>query len=145
MGYLLYLWHAFLALHPWGYVVAAALALGLFIKGKAIGAATSAMWRKLDSWFWEKMRTKLQIQPHAGQTGQTDCRTYKGIFVDYVFSSTPYPRHTLTMSCNGFQVNVPVDNTSLLSGIKRGTLIEVDTEVRSGCEFVRRVRIDETA
>jgi hypothetical protein len=143
-GYVLYLWHAFLGLQPWGYVTTALVLLVGFLKRKTISAATSAMWRKLDSWFWEKMRTKLQIQSQTNPS-ETDCRTYKGTFVDYVYKSTPYPCHTLTMSSNGFQVNVIVNDTSLLIGIKRGTLIEVDTEVRSGCEFVRRVRIDETA
>ena len=51
MGYILHLWQAFLALHPWGYVIAAALALLAIVKRKAIGVVTSAVWMKSDSWF----------------------------------------------------------------------------------------------
>ena len=138
------MWQSFLALHPWGWVTTGAILLVGFIKRKAIGAGTTAVWKKFDAWFWEKMRTKLQLQPQASQAGQTQLRTYTGTFQDYVYKSAPYASHTLTMSSNGFQVSVPVNDTHLFLGIKRGTFIEVDTEVRMSCELVRRVRKGET-
>jgi hypothetical protein len=144
MSFILHLWQSFLALHPWGYVIAAALALFALIKGKAIGAVTSAAWKKSDAWFWEKIRTKLQPQGQTPQAGQTQLRTYSGIFQDYVYRTHPYVGWTLTLSRNGFIESVPVNTTHLFEGIKRGALIEVDTEVRINCEVVRRVRIGET-
>jgi len=39
MNWLLHIWQSFLALHPWGYVIAAAVALLALIKKKAISAA----------------------------------------------------------------------------------------------------------
>src|SRR5437588_12097868 len=78
--FILHLWQSFLALHPWGYVIAAALALSALMKRKAIGAGTSAVWKKFDAWFWEKMRTKLQLQPQTSQAGPTQLKTYSGTF-----------------------------------------------------------------
>jgi len=139
MSFILHLWQAFLALHPWGYVTTAGIFLLAFVKRKTIGAVLSAVWKKVDSWFWEKIRTKLQIQPQTTQPSETVYRTYTGTFVDYVYKSTPYRTHTLTMSANGFQLNVLVNDTPLLIGIKPGTFIEVDTEAGVYFEIVRRV------
>lgn len=147
MSFLLHLWQSFLALHPWGYVVTAVLALVAFIKRKAIGAMTSAAWKKCDAWFWEKLRTKLQLQQQTSQAeGQSQLKTYNGTFQDYIYRSTPYKSHTLTISCNGFLHSVPVNDTHLFLGIKKGTYIEVDTEATAGLysELVKRVRVDET-
>ena len=144
--FILHLWQSFLALHPWGYVIAAAVALSALVKRKAISTGTSAVWKKFDAWFWEKIRTKLQPQQQTSQEGQTQLRTYSGIFQDYVYRTHPHTGFTLTLSSNGFLESIPVNNTHLFEGIKRGTFIQVDTEVAPGLysELVRRVRIDET-
>jgi hypothetical protein len=146
MNIILHLWQSFLALHPWGYVVTAVLALFAFMKRKAIGAGASAVWKKCDAWFWEKMRTKLQLQPQTSQAGPTQLKTYSGTFQDYVYNSTPHNSHTLTISVNGFIHSVPVNDTHLFLGIKKGTFIEVDTEATIGLysELVKRVRVEET-
>ncbi|HWY42621.1 MAG TPA: hypothetical protein VNX66_03945 [Candidatus Sulfotelmatobacter sp.] len=145
--FILHLWQVFLALHPWGYVIAALLALFALIKKKAIGAATSAAWKKCDIWFWGKIRAKLQPQQQTSQEGQTELRTYRGTFQDYVYRSLPPAGHTLTLSSSGFLVSVPVNFTHLLVGVKPGAYIEVDTEATIGLygELVKRVRIDGTA
>jgi len=93
------------------------------------------------------MRTKLQLQQQTSHTGQTQLRTYSGIFQDYIYRSTPHVGHTLTMSFGGFLHSIPVNNTHLFQGIKKGQFIEVDTEVTVGIysELVKRVRADETA
>ncbi len=147
MNLIPHLWQSFLALHPWGYVIAAALALSALIKRKAISAGTSAAWKKFDAWFWGKIRTKLQPQQQTSQEGQTELRTYSGIFQDYVYRSTPHVGHTLTMTFGGFLHSIPVNNTHLFQGIKKGQLIEVDTEATVGLysELIKRVRVDETA
>jgi len=140
------MWQSFLALHPWGWVTAGVILLVGFIKRKAIGAVTSAAWKKCDAWFWEKLRSKLQLQQHTSQTGETQLKTYSGTFQDFTYRSTPRNSHTLTISSNGFLHSVPVNDTHLFLGIKRGTFIEVDTEATVGLysELVRRVRVGET-
>jgi hypothetical protein len=143
LNWLLHIWQSFLALHPWRYGSATVLALFAFAKRKAIGAMVSAVWKKFDSWFWEKMRTKLQLQQQTSHSGQ---RTYSGTFQDYVYTSNPHVGHTLTMSIDGFLHSVPVNYTNLFQGIKKGQFVEVDTEVEAGLysELVRRVRVRET-
>ena len=147
MNWLLHIWQLFLTLHPWGYVIAAAVALLVFIKKKAIGAVASAAWKKCDSWFWERVRVKVHPQLQTPQHGQTHLRTYTGTFQDYVYRSLAPSGHTLTLSSNGFLVHIPVNFTHMLLGIKQGQYIEVDTEVTAGHhdELVKRVRVDATA
>jgi hypothetical protein len=146
MSWLLQLWQSFLALHPWGYITTGVLALVVLIKRKAIGAAIAAVWKKIDAWFWEKMRTKLQLQPQTSQAGQTLYRTYRGTFQDYYYKSLSPSSYILELSSNGFSEKIPVTFTHILTGVKKGQFIEVDTEVTASLysELVRRVRIDET-
>lgn len=142
MSYVLYYWHAFLALHPWGYAVAAAVALGLFIKRKTIGAVTASVWRKTQEWFWGWVRENVGATPQTVQAGQIQFRTYRGSFQDYYYKSLPFPCHILEMTCDGFSVKLEVVATNLFEGIKRGMPIEVDTEAAAGPhpELVKRVR-----
>jgi hypothetical protein len=59
---LVQLWHSFLALHPWGYVITAvALAFG-FIKRKAISAATSAAAKEAEETFFRWFSKNLPGQ-----------------------------------------------------------------------------------
>jgi len=111
-----------------------------------MAAMASAAWKKSDAWFWEKLRTKLQLQQQTSQAGPTQLKTYSGTFQDYIYRSTPRNSHTLTISCNGFLHSVPVNDTHLFLGIKKGTFIEVDTEATVGLysELVKRVRVGET-
>lgn len=142
MGYVTYLWYAFLALHPWGYVSTAVVLLIAFLKRKVISAAVSTGWKKLDSWFWEWIKRKVQAQPQAAQTGQAVFRTYKGSFQDYYYQSHPFDHHILEMTCDGSSVKLEVVATSLFNGVKHGDFVEVDTEAAVGPypELVKRVR-----
>src|SRR5258707_872848 len=83
MSFILHLWQSFLALHPWGYVIAAALALSALIKRKAIGAGTSAMRNaakeKFFSWFGRNL-------PRQKPTFE---KTYKGIFMGFFQYALP--------------------------------------------------------
>jgi hypothetical protein len=146
LNLLLHIWQSFLALHPWGYVTTAGVLLLAFFKRKAISGALSASWKRLNSWFWEKMRTNLQIQSQSLQKGQSHFRTYRGTFQDYSYQSLPFPCHILEMSNDGVLETVPVSQTHLLQSIKRGTFIEVDTEATVGLssELVKRVRKPKT-
>jgi hypothetical protein len=143
---LLHLWQSFLALHPWGYVIAGVLLLWGFIKRKAVGTATSAAWKKCSEWFWGWMGKKIVLPPpQAPPSTGRQLRTYKGIFQGYLQYENPPHHWFFTVSSNGITHKVPVWSTQLFSGIQYGQFIEVDTFAIGGwaCEQVQRVRIAE--
>jgi len=78
----------------------------------------------------------IETQTHPG-----DSRTYKGQFEDYWYSSMPHDAWFVRLSHNGVTTTVPVVETNILVGVRRGTFVEIDTEVRLGAELVRRVRV----
>lgn len=141
----MHLWQSFLALHPWGYLLTAVLALLALIKRKAIGAVASAAWKRCDIWFWEKLRTKLQIQPPASQAGQTQFKTYRGTFQWY-YEGPNTGGFVVALFNNGFSEKIPVGMTDLFAHVKQGQFIEVETEVTVGknWETVKRVRVEQT-
>jgi hypothetical protein len=142
---LVHLWQSFLALHPWGYLLTAVLALFALIKRKAIGAVSSAAWKRCDLWFWEKVRTKLQIQPPASQAGETHLKTYRGTFQWHGVGATT-GGFVVALSNNGFSEKIPVEISDLFAGVKQGQFIEVETEATVGKyhETVKRVRVEQT-
>jgi hypothetical protein len=122
MNWLLHLWQSFLALHPWGYVVAAVFALGLFIKRKTIGALTSAAWnaakKKFFGWFSDNLP-----QRKSGAE-----RTYRGIFMGCAQYENPPHEWYFTLVENGVTHKVSVWASNLLSGVQHGSWVEIDTE-----------------
>lgn len=135
------MWHTFLAL-PLVVRVAAWTALGVAalitaIKARAIHAGIKAVSCAVSNRVRNSTRTWLGIetQTHPGNS------TYKGQFEDYWYSSTPHDAWFVRLSHNGVTTTVPVVETNILIGVKRGTLVEIDTEVRLGAELVRRVRV----
>jgi hypothetical protein len=142
MSFLSHLWQTFLALHPWGYVSTAVVLLVAFLKRKAISAAISTGWKKLDLWFWGWVKGKVQTQPQTAERGQIHTITYRGTFQDYYYKSDPIPLHFLEITSDGSLLTVPVWETHLLDGIKSGTIVEIDTEATFGssAERVKRVR-----
>jgi hypothetical protein len=72
-------------------------------------------------------------------------RTYRGIFQDQWYASTPHPMNFFKITHDGVTTTVPIASTSLLFGLKKGTLVEIDTEVSEGfpSEMVKRVRVIE--
>jgi len=62
MNFILHLWQSFLALHPWGYVATAVIALIAFIKKEAISAATSALSKEVHQYLphWSKLTIEIR-------------------------------------------------------------------------------------
>ncbi len=134
------MWHSFLALPlivrviTWATV--GVLSLVAMAKSKAIHAALSASWSAVSDRFWNKMRTKLAADLHGGSN-----RTYKGKFEDYWYTSTPHDAWFFSLSHDGMTTTVPVLETPMLGNVKKGALVEIDTEVLRGVESVQRVRV----
>jgi hypothetical protein len=139
------MWQHFLTLPLVARVIAYAgvgiLALWGIIKAKAIHATVKKATDTASAWFWARLRQKIN-SGHPQQPA-TNERTYKGVFDNYAYSSTPYPVYLLQITSNGVTMTVGVEVTPLVAGIKPGTFVEIDTETRSGYtkEFVKRVRL----
>jgi hypothetical protein len=136
---LVQLWHSFLALalHPWGYVIAAAVALSAFIKRKAILAATSAAAKALKEKFFGWLSKNLPGQKPTYE------KTYKGIFMGFHQYSN-FPREFFFTVIDGnIEHKVPTMHSNLLSGVQDGAFVEIDTQVfpAAKVELIRRVRI----
>jgi hypothetical protein len=137
------MWHSFLELPLVVRIIAsvggAVLALYTAVKVKAIHAAMKKAIEAATSQFWKWLHEKLGCaHPQDGNQ-----RTYKGIYQDYGYRSTPGPMHFFSVTYDRVTTTVPVLDTHLLFGIKIGTLVDIDTEVRSGYEYeiIRRVRV----
>ena len=138
------MWQHFLAF-PLVARIVASVAAGLLvlwgaIKAKAIHAAVKKATDKATTWFWGWLRGK--ILSNAPPTNSSD-KTYKGSFQEYQYTSVPHATNLFTIVHEGVATTVPVFDTALFTSIKRGTLIEVDTEPLPGyqAELVRRVRV----
>ena len=70
-------------------------------------------------------------------------RTYEGIFQNYWYTSTPQMNFFSLSHFDHVTTTVRVLDTNLLAQLKKGTLVEIDTEVVPGCgyEIVKRVRV----
>jgi hypothetical protein len=116
------------------------LALWGAIKAKAIHAAVKKATDKATTWFWGWLGAK--ILPHTPQKNSGE-RTYKGTFQEYRYTSVPRATHLFTIVHEGVATTVPVLDTALFIPIKRGALIEIDTEALPGyeAELVKRVHV----
>ena len=132
------MWHNFLALPPgsqvMAWIVSAGVALFVAIKRKAIKKAGEVASARF--WRWAYKKAAL------GRTQGTNERTYKGILEEYWYTSTPRDMHFFRVTHDGEATTVEVLDTNLLYQIKRGKLVEIDTEVLPGCtyEIIKRVR-----
>jgi len=137
------MWHTFSELPfvvrvvAWGTV--GFVTLITMIKARAIHAALKAAWDTVSERFWRALRKKLAVESHVSSN-----RTYKGTFVDHWYASTPHDAWFFSLSDNGVITTVPVLDTSLLATLKRGTTVQIDTEVLRGVEIVQRVRVYRT-
>jgi hypothetical protein len=122
VNYILHLWQTFMGLHPWGYIVAASLALVAFVKRKVIGAVASTAQRaaknKFFGWF-----SKNLPRENLGKE-----RTYRGIFMGYAQYENPPHEWFFTLVENGVTHKVPTWQSNLLSGVQPGSFVEIDTE-----------------
>jgi hypothetical protein len=137
------MWHSFLALPLVVRIIAwtggAAIALYTAIKSKAIHAAMKKAREAVAARFWRWVHTKAAL----GRPQDSNERTYKGIFQDYWYSSTPRAMNFFRVTQDGVATTVQVLDTNLLAGLKSGTFVEIDTEARASFEYeiVRRVRV----
>ena len=133
------MWHSFLALPLFVRVIAWAsvgvLSLVAMVKARALNAASPASWNAVSEHFRNRVRAWLGAGPHGGSN-----RTYKGKFEDYRYTGSP-GAYLLSLSQNGVTTTVPILETRMLSFMKKGTLVEIDTEVLRGVESVQRVRV----
>jgi hypothetical protein len=136
------MWQSFLAVPLVVRIIAwaggAVLVLYTAIKAKAIHAAMKKAGRAALARFWKWVYEKAAL----GHSQDGNEKTYKGIFQNYWYTSTPRAMNFVSVTQDGVTTTVPVLDTNLLAGLKRGTLVEIDTETRPGCEYeiVRRVR-----
>lgn len=134
------LWHAVVA-HPVPYAVTALVALGAFIKRKMIGAASTASWKWIKGKFFGWLSENLPGQSPIHE------KTYKGTFHGFQQYSN-YPHECFfTVTNKGVTTSVPTMRTNLLSSVREGALVEIDTEIlpHYKVEVVRRVRVIEPA
>src|SRR5208337_1292268 len=135
MSLLMHLWYGLLSLHPWGYFSTAAVALVVFIKRKAIGAAVLAAWKAITGKFFRWFSKNLPNQKPTNE------KTYKGVFMGYSqYSNFPH-EWSFTLVENGIEHKVPTMRSNLLSGVQPGAFIEIDTQVfpDAKVELIRRV------
>jgi len=142
------MWQRFLALPLVARIVtlaaAAVLALWGAIKAKAIRAALKKAREASSAWFWNWVGGEMER--HHPQERNGNEKTYKGIFQDYWYTSNPRDTHLFRLTHNGVTTTVPVLETSLFYGLKKGTFVEIDTEAIPGyaVESVKRLRVRDT-
>ena len=137
VSFFLHLWQSFFALHPWRYVTARVLALVAFIKRKAIGAATSAMRNTAKEKFFGWFDKNLPRQKRKNG------KTYRGIFMGFFQYESPPHEWFFTVCEDDIEHKVPTMSSNLLTGVQRGSVVEIGTEVLPGArvEMIRRVRV----
>ena len=117
----------------------AVLALYTAIKAKAIHAAMRKASGAAFARFWKWVHTRATL----GHPQDSNEKTYKGIFQDYWYTSTPRAMNFFSLIQDGVTTTVQVLDTNLLARLKKGALVEIDTEASPGhdYEIVRRVRV----
>jgi len=145
------MWHYFITLPPVARMVgllgvAALAGLGL-LKRRAIAAFGGALCNAASERFWGHVHHKLQAaaKPSAPtpQARPANQKTYRGAFQGYNQWENPPRDHFFTLLDGGTTITVPVARTNLLSGVRHGDLVEIDTQIGIfyGVEVVQRVRV----
>lgn len=113
------------------------------VKRRVIWSVVKRLYDRASTWFWNSIRRS--IDAHTPPKPETDSnqRSYRGVFQDYWYTSLPHRTHLLKLTHDGMETTVEVFDTPLLIGLKRGNLVEIDTETSSGIqrELVKRVRV----
>jgi hypothetical protein len=132
--------------HVIALVIAAVVAVGLFLKHKAIAAFTGALWNKSTEWFWRFVYRKIQtVAPPAPAAAEpSNLNTYRGLFDGYGQYSNHPAEHFFTLVDGETIIKVPVLKTNLLTSVQKRELVEIDTQTGAclGAEVVLRVRIN---
>ena len=119
-------------LHQLRYFCAIAAAVCGWLKRKAIGAFLGGLWSRATKWFWgyvhQRLKTVDKPDPSTPPAAPTNERTYRGRFLR-VFHYGHLHEGFFEIENNGRFTKVPIRETSLLSGVNRGALVEIDTQV----------------
>jgi len=137
------MWRSFLAL-PFvvrflAWAGAGILTLYAVIKAKAIHAVFKKATDALSRWFWEWVHRKASL----GHTPNSNERKYGGEFLDYWYTSTPGPMWFFSFRRDGITTTVRVNQSPMLTALKPGTYVEIETEVRPDhtYESIKRVHV----
>jgi hypothetical protein len=76
-----------------------------------------------------------------GHPQDSTAKRYKGVFQNYWYKGNPRHMYFFCVTHDGVSTTVQIWEPNLLAGLKRGTLVEIDTEVVPGhkYEIVKRV------
>lgn len=119
--------------------VGAVLAFVALVKARAIGAIMKKMGEAVLLRFRKWAHKKATLGHHQ----DTNAKRYKGMFQNYWYNSNPRHTYFFSVTHDGVSTTVQILDPNLLAGLKRGTLVEIDTEVVPGhkYEVVKRVRV----
>jgi len=119
--------------------VGAVLAFVALIKARAIGAAMKKMGEAVSLLFWKSVHKKATL----GHPQDSNAKRYNGVFQNYWYKSTPRHMYFFSVTHDGITNTVQILDANLLAGLKKGSLVEIDTEVVPGraYEIVKRVHV----
>ena len=88
-----------------------------------------------------RFRKRVHKKATVGQPQDSTAKRYKGVFQNYWYKSNPRHMYFFSVTHDGVSTTVQILDPNLLAGLKRGTLVEIDTEVVPGhkYEIVKRV------
>ena len=88
-----------------------------------------------------RFRERVHKKATVGQPQDSTAKRYKGVFQNYWYKSNPRHMYFFSVTHDGVSTTVQILDPNLLAGLKRGTLVEIDTEVVPGhkYEIVKRV------
>jgi hypothetical protein len=88
-----------------------------------------------------RFRKRVHKKATVGHPQDITAKRYKGVFQNYWYKSNPRHMYFFSVTHDGVSTTVQILDPNLLAGLKRGTLVEIDTEVVPGhkYEIVRRV------
>lgn len=119
--------------------VGAVLAFVALLKARTIGAMMKKMGEAVLLRFQNWVHKKARLGHPQGSTA----KRYKGVFQNYWYKSNPRHMYFFSVTHDGVSTTVQILDPNLFAGLKRGTLVEIDTEVVPGrkYEIVKRVRV----
>jgi hypothetical protein len=88
-----------------------------------------------------RFRKRVHKKATVGHPQDSTAKRYKGVFQNYWYKSNPRHMYFFSVTHDGVSTTVQILDPNLLAGLKRGTLVEIDTEVVPGhkYEIVKRV------
>jgi hypothetical protein len=119
--------------------VGAVLAFVALLKARTIGA----MMKKMGEASLLHFRNRVHKKATLGHPQHSTAKRYAGVFQSYWYKSDPRHMYFFSVTHDGVSTTVQILDPNLFAGLKRGTLVEIDTEVVAGhnYEIVKRVRV----